>query len=90
MDLFDRNKYNFVSLDFVLTGELSGMDVYKYIRQQNKTIPILFVSGNLDFLESINELKQKDPCVDHVSKPCQNKDYVNAINKLLEQTSGFL
>ena len=31
----------------------------------------------------IKELKYKDPCVDHVSKPCQNKDYVNAVNGLL-------
>jgi len=63
----------------------SGLDVYKNIRKSNKNIPILFVSGNLDFLESIKELKHKDPCVDHVSKPCQNKDYVVSINKLFEQ-----
>ena len=86
IDLFDRNKYDFVSLDYILPGEFNGMDVYKHIRQTNDTLPILFVSGNLDFLESIKELKQKDPCVDHVSKPCQNKDYVNAINELLEKT----
>jgi len=85
MDLFDRNKYDFVSLDYVLLGELNGIDVYKHIRQANKTIPILFVSGNLDFLESIKELKHKDPCIDHVSKPCQNKDYVDSVNKLLKQ-----
>ncbi len=86
IDLFNRNKYDFVSLDYILPRELNGMDVYKHIRQTNDTIPILFVSGNLDFLESIKELKHKDPCVDHVSKPCQNKDYVNAINDLLEKT----
>ncbi|MDM8538195.1 response regulator, partial [Desulfobacterales bacterium HSG17] len=85
VDLFDRNKYDFVSLDYILPGELDGMDVYKHIRQKNNTIPILFVSGNLDFLESIKELKHKDPCVEHVSKPCQNKDYVRAINDLLEE-----
>ncbi len=85
IDLFDRNRYDFVSLDYVLPGELNGMDVYNHIRQANETIQILFVSGNLDFLESIKELKHKDSCVDHVSKPCQNKDYVNAINKLLEK-----
>ena len=85
VDLFNRNKYDFVSLDYILPGELSGMDVYNHIRKTNKTIPILFVSGNLDFLESIKELKSNDPWVEHVSKPCQNKDYVDSINKLLEQ-----
>ena len=83
VDLFDRNKYDFVSLDYILPGELDGMDVYNHIRRKNNTIPILFVSGNLDFLESIKDLKHKDPCVEHVSKPCQNKDYVRAINDLL-------
>ncbi|MCP4672093.1 MAG: hypothetical protein GY857_12385 [Desulfobacula sp.] len=60
--------------------------MYKHIRQTNDTLPILFVSGNLDFLESIKELKHKDPFVDHVSKPCQNKDYISSINELLERT----
>ncbi len=86
LDLFNRNKYDFISLDYVLSGELNGMDVYKHIRQINNTIPILFVSGNLDFLESIKELKQKDSNIDHLSKPCQNKDYVTAINDLLGKT----
>ncbi|MCD4721008.1 MAG: PAS domain S-box protein [Desulfobacula sp.] len=86
IDLFDRNQYDFISLDYVLPGEINGMDVYKHIRQANKTVPILFVSGNLDFLESVKELKNKDSCVDHVSKPCQNKDYVNTINDLLAKT----
>ncbi len=85
VDLFNRNKYNFVSLDYVLPGGINGMDVYNHIRKSNKSIPILFVSGNLDFLESIRELKNNDPYVDHVSKPCQNKYYVESINKLLEQ-----
>ncbi len=87
IDLFTRNRYDFVSLDYILPGELNGMDVYKHIRKSNKSIPILFVSGNLDFLESIKELKHEDPCIDHVAKPCQNKDYVDSINKLLEQVS---
>jgi len=84
MDLFDRNEYDFVSLDYVLPGRINGMDVYDHIRKTNKTIPILFISGNIEFLESIKELKQKDMNVDHLSKPCQNKEYVNSINKLIE------
>ncbi|MDM8539854.1 transporter substrate-binding domain-containing protein [Desulfococcaceae bacterium HSG9] len=86
MDLFDRNRYDFISLDYVLPGGINGMDVYNRIRETDKNIPILFVSGNIEFLESIKELKQRDVNIDHVSKPCQNKDYVTSINKLLEQT----
>ncbi len=83
VDLFDRNKYDIISLDYMLPGELNGMDVYNHIRLTNDTLPVLFVSGNLDFLESIKELKNKDPYIDHMSKPCQNSDYINGINELL-------
>ncbi len=84
VDLFDRNDYDFASLDYVLPGEINGMDVYNHIRKTNKILPILFVSGNLEFLQSIKELKKQDPYVDHISKPCQNKDYINNINRLLD------
>jgi two-component system cell cycle sensor histidine kinase/response regulator CckA len=86
MDLFDRTEYDFISLDYILPGGINGMDVYHHIRETNKTIPILFISGNIEFLESIKDLKQKDGNIDHLSKPCQNKDYVNSINGLLERT----
>jgi two-component system, cell cycle sensor histidine kinase and response regulator CckA len=85
MDLFKRNKYDLISLDYVLPGGINGMDVYDHIRKTNKTIPILFISGNIEFLESIKKLQQKDANIDHLSKPCPNKDYVNGINKLLKR-----
>jgi PAS domain S-box-containing protein len=87
MDLFGRSKYDIVSLDYSLPGKINGMDVYHNIREQNKIIPILFISGNIEFLESIKELKRQDQFIAHLSKPCQNKDYVKWINKLLEKSS---
>jgi PAS domain S-box-containing protein len=81
--LFNENNYDFVSLDYLLPGGLNGMDIYNKIRETHKTIPILFVSGNIEFLESIEDLKKQDPNLDHLSKPCQNKDYVQSINRLL-------
>ena len=85
MDLLKRNKYDFVSLDYILPGKINGMDVYHHIRKADKNIPILFVSGNIEFLESIKELKQKDINIDHLSKPCRNKEYVDSINRLLKR-----
>ncbi len=84
IDLIDRNDYDCISLDYILPGGISGMDVYAHIRKTNKTLPILFISGNLEFLESMKGLKQKDPYIDHLSKPCQNKDYINRLNGLLD------
>ncbi|MCM2286683.1 MAG: ATP-binding protein [Desulfobacula sp.] len=89
MDLFGRNPYDLVSLDYVLPGDMNGMDVYHHIRSLNKTIPVLFISGNIEFLESIKDLKQKDPCIDHLSKPCQNKEYMDTISRLFERTRAY-
>lgn len=84
MDLFAQNSYDLISLDYMLPGNFNGMDLYKHFRKTNKTIPILFISGNFEFLESIQALKQQDPHVDHLSKPSQNRAYVSSINKLLK------
>ena len=84
--LFEKSDYDLVSLDYALPGYINGMDVYGHIRATDKTTPILFISGNIEFLESIKELKQKDIHIDHLSKPCQNKEYVNSINKLFERS----
>ncbi|MFO7752425.1 MAG: PAS domain S-box protein [Desulfobacteraceae bacterium] len=84
VDMFDKNSYDLVSLDYILPGKISGMDIYKHIRKTDKTVPILFISGNLEFLESIKELKKSDLHIDHISKPCQNQDYIKAANGLFE------
>ncbi|MFH2092925.1 MAG: PAS domain S-box protein [Pseudomonadota bacterium] len=86
MDLFDRNDYDVISLDYLLPGKQNGMDIYHYIRKTNPTIPILFVSGNIEFLESIKTLKQQDPCIDHLSKPCQNMTYARSIHELIDHS----
>ena len=87
VDLFDRNHYDLVSLDYVLPDEISGLDVYRHIRQKDSDIPILFISGNLEFLASIKELKRNDPFVDHLSKPCRNKAYIDTIHQLLDSSA---
>ncbi|MCK5098986.1 MAG: PAS domain S-box protein, partial [Desulfobacteraceae bacterium] len=89
IELLKQNNYDFISLDYVLPGNVNGMDVYNYIRETDKIIPILFISGNIEFLESIKELKQKDTNIDHLSKPCQNKEYLSSINELLERTMAY-
>ncbi|MDA8136578.1 MAG: PAS domain S-box protein [Desulfobacteraceae bacterium] len=82
VDLLGRNQYDLISLDYILPRDFNGMDVYHHIRKTNNTVPVLFISGNIEFLESIKDLKQKDPYIDHLSKPCKNIDYVSCINNL--------
>ncbi|MCF6248720.1 MAG: PAS domain S-box protein [Desulfobacula sp.] len=84
MDAFDEQDFDLVSLDYLLPGNLNGLDVYKYIRKKDQKIPIVFVSGNFEFLESMKEISSTDSQMDHISKPCGNIVYVSTINKWLE------
>ncbi|MCP4022495.1 MAG: PAS domain S-box protein, partial [Desulfobacteraceae bacterium] len=47
IELFDSDVFDLISLDYILPGQLDGMDVYNHIRNKDKTIPIIFVSGNV-------------------------------------------
>ncbi len=83
LDFFERNDYDLISLDYRLPGGLNGMGIYKLIREKNTRVPIVFISGNIEFLESVAALTQKDSRLGHLSKPCLNKEYVACINRLL-------
>ena len=83
--LLDQNHYDLVSLDYILPGDISGMDIYRHIRKKDQALPILFISGNIEFIESIKDLKKNDTRVDHLSKPCRNQEYIQGVNSLLEK-----
>lgn len=83
IELFNKEEYDLISLDYILPGGVTGMDVYKSIRKKDKSVPILFISGNIEFIESLNKLGRDDKLMAHLSKPCQNAEYVDAINQLL-------
>jgi signal transduction histidine kinase/ActR/RegA family two-component response regulator len=85
LDFLSKKFYDLISLDYVLPGGQSGMDIYRHIRQHHKTVPVVFISGNIQFLESIQALQKKDPHLDYLSKPCMNKEYIRSINQLLEK-----
>lgn len=84
IDMLEKKQYDLISLDYMLPGKINGIDVYHHLRETNTLVPVLFISGNIEFLESIKMLRQKDPYLFHVSKPCKNIDYLNSINKLFE------
>jgi PAS domain S-box-containing protein len=83
MELFDSQSFDLVSLDYMLKGVDTGLDVYRHIRNADKQIPVIFVSGNMKFLKSVEELKSSDPFVEHLSKPHRNLVYLNTVNGLL-------
>lgn len=83
IEAFDRGDFDLVSLDYILPGRLNGLDVYSHIRRKNTHIPVVFLSGNIDFLESMKDLKAEDSLMDHLSKPCENIVFVDTINAWL-------
>ncbi len=85
IEAFDRETFDLVSLDYILPGRLNGLDVYSHIRRKNTRIPIVFLSGNISFLESMKDLKAEDPLMDNLSKPCENIVFVDTINAWLAQ-----
>jgi PAS domain S-box-containing protein len=84
ISLFDTHSFDLISLDHMLPGTLNGLNVYAHIRKQNKSIPIIFVSGNIEFIESIGGLKEKDKFLDHLSKPCEMFKYIETLGKWLK------
>jgi len=85
IEYLDQNEYDLISMDYQLPGGLNGMDLYTQIREKNSEIPILFVSGNIQFLESVDLLKTKDNNLECLSKPSQNKVYIDYINSMFQQ-----
>lgn len=88
LELFDKNVYDLVSLDYQLPGTVNGMDIYTRITSVHPDQPVLFVSGNIEFLESIHTLRRQ-PHTDYISKPCGNKEYVEAVNRLLNTVADL-
>lgn len=80
------NCYEVISLDYMLPDR-PGTDVYEFIRKNNKDIPIVFVSGNLEFIHSVEELKKADKKLVHLQKPFENSDYLNKLRSLLSKRS---
>tara|TARA_B100000614_G_scaffold261931_1_gene293303 strand:- start:1142 stop:2515 length:1374 start_codon:yes stop_codon:yes gene_type:complete len=85
MDLFEPGKFDLVSLDYMLSGTINGLDVYRHIRKKDKEVPVVFVSGNMEFAASIQDLKKEDPFLGYLPKPCDNQTYATAIGKWLNR-----
>lgn len=82
LDRASLDTFDVISLDYMLP-DINGIEVYRKIRETNKEVPVIFVSGNFEFLQSMINLKESDRKVDHIAKPFSNVDYMNKINEWL-------
>jgi two-component system response regulator BaeR len=69
-----REHFDLISLDY-LVPDGNGLDVYRAIRERHPDTPILFVSGNVEFQNSMTGLRDADPAVDHMAKPFKMREY---------------
>jgi len=83
LKLIEKNRYDFITLDYILPGKFNGMHIYEHIREIDSTVPVLFISGNMQFLESIKELRKNDNNIDNLPKPHEINEYVNYVNRLI-------
>ena len=83
MDLIAENQFDAFSIDLILP-DMNGFDIYRKIRETDREVPVIFVSGNFEFMQSMIDLKKEDIKVDHIAKPFDNIAYVNKIHDWLK------
>jgi RNA polymerase sigma factor (sigma-70 family) len=69
-------------LDIRMPG-LSGLDLQKKLKESDRSIPIIFISGHGDIPMSVRAMK--DGAVDFLVKPVNDQDLIDAIHAALEK-----
>jgi len=75
-----KNKLDLILMDIKLKGELDGIDAAEIIRKE-RYIPIVYLSGNSDLLESARLKKTKHEGT--LSKPIYEYKLIEITNKVL-------
>ena len=74
----NANEIDLIILDLIMP-KMNGITVYKEIRKQNTTIPILFISG---YKKELAGIPSTDQHASFLQKPFEEADLVTAINRL--------
>lgn len=73
-------------LDIMLGDDVSGYDVIKKIRENNKDVPVIFTSARDQDLDKIIGLELGSD--DYVTKPYSPKELILRVNKLISRVYG--
>jgi DNA-binding response OmpR family regulator len=65
-------------------GALNGFELFTRIRQQRPTIPVLFISGNIDVSRTFPRSRS------FLEKPFTNPVFLDRVASLLHQTKPFV
>lgn len=77
------NKSNLWILDIMLGDDVSGYDIIKKIRENDKNIPVIFTSARDQDIDKIIGLEMGSD--DYLAKPFSPKELVLRVNKLISR-----
>ena len=84
IDFVSQNEVNVLFLDINLNSQANGIDVAKQIRQNNKSIYIIFLTGHFEYIVSAFECKT----FDFIQKPFSLSKLEKTILRLFEDINS--
>ena len=82
--LDDQDNYHLYILDIMLKDDITGYDLIKEIRKNNKDIPVIFTSARDQDLDRIIGLELGSD--DYITKPYSLKELVLRVSNILRRT----
>ena len=76
-------KANFWILDIMLSDDITGYDIIKEIRANDKNVPVIFTSARDQDIDKIIGLEMGSD--DYLAKPYSTKELILRVNKLIER-----
>ena len=77
------NKVDLWILDIMLKDDISGYDIIKAIREQDKDVPVMFTSARDQDLDKILGLELGSD--DYITKPYSSKELVLRVNNIIKR-----
>ena len=78
-----KEKVDLWILDIMLSGNLSGYDIIKKIREEDKVVPVIFTSARDTTLDK--EIGLELDADEYITKPYSPKELVLRVNKLFKR-----
>ena len=76
-------KANLWILDIMLSDDITGYDIIKEIRANDKNVPVIFTSARDQDIDKIIGLEMGSD--DYLAKPYSTKELILRVNKLIER-----
>jgi signal transduction histidine kinase/CheY-like chemotaxis protein len=83
--LLQQNSIDLLLSDIVMPGEMSGLDLAREARRQNKDLPILLMTG---YAEVLGRVQAQEPIAELLHKPFRPRNLGAKIDQLLNRSRG--